>query len=734
MRKIIGLVCLAISLNAAASDTAVVSSLNRAIYQSIAARDAISAKDSLLVLGSHSITGVRNQYFYGLNKALLKSYKKQYAPALASLDSLNEVPGLERRYPVLHLKVLFGKAKIYRATKDAEETLALFDSLIAKATRIKSSYFEGVSYYYKGRIYEDKGLLNESILQYEEGLKAFVNYEGNNNLRGQITKSLGIVYRKLGLYSKATDYYVQALDEYMAQNNLVGVASMYNSMGILSTSKSEYKKGLQYFRKAMLYDSLSQSNRSIKMNVLNNIVVSYLGMERYDSAKVQLQVNVKLARKAKSRVELGKAMNNLAIAYKGLEQYELAKKYYYKSLHIKRLTKQESFIAATKLGLAHAHLLSGNVDSAGYYFDGLSEHIGEYSSLKLRHEYYERMVDYQRARNDYKSALEAMDSTYRLFEKMNTSDQADLQRSYESLFNMKAAQLENKELRSLIEREQQIATINKERAQLQQVVMWVTAGVLLVFVLLLIYITRKRRKLRISNAKLESTNGRLQESLSDNREIISIVAHDLKSPMSQVQGLINLMRYDDNLNAEQRGFLKIIDKVFENNDRLINNLTLAHQNESKPLKITSFSLNELMQDAKDRFNGQAYGKEIKLILDVQDGLYLATDKDLLMRVIDNFLSNAIKFSPPEENVVITAFTTAQSTTVAIQDFGPGIAPKDRSKLFKRFQRLDNKPTAGESSSGLGLYITKTIADKLNADITVESEKGKGSTFSIVFNN
>lgn len=734
MRKIVVLVCLAISFRVAASDTATVSGLNRAIYKAIAERNTVAAKDSLSSLSRQNITDARNACFFALNKALYKSYRRQYGPALVSLDSLEQVKGIESDFPVLHARVLLARAKIYRSTKEAEEALSLFDSLATKASVLGNAYLTRVAYYYKGRIYEDKGQLNESILEYEEGLQAFPNYRGKKHLRGQITKSLGIVYRKLGLYSKATDFYVQALDEYMADKNLSGVASMYNSMGILSTSKSEYKKGLQYFRKAMLYDSLANGSRSIKMNVLNNIVVCFLGMEHYDSARVQLLVNIKLAQKAKSRIELGKAMNNLAIAYKGLEQYELSKRYYYRSLHIKRLTKQESYVTATKLGLAHAHLLSGNLDSAGFYFEGLAEKMGHNTSLKSRHEFYERMVDYYRARGDYESALTAMDSTYGLFEKMNTSDQADLQRSYESLFNMKAAQLENKELRTLIEREKEMASMNEERAKMQQRITWITVGVLLIIVFMLVNIARQRRKLKQSNARLEVTNNRLQESLSDNREIISIVAHDLKSPMSQVQGLINLMRDDENLNAEQRGFMKIIDKVFENNEQLINNLTLAHQNESKPLKITSFSVNELLNYAKDRFSGQAFGKEIRLLLDVEEGLYLATDRELLGRVIDNFVSNAIKFSPPEENVVIKAFANAKSTTIAVQDFGPGIAPEERSKLFKRFQRLQNKPTAGESTSGLGLYITKTIADKLNADIVVESEKGEGSTFSIVFNN
>jgi len=735
MRKVVVLVFLAISLNAkAASDSSVVSRINQAIYKAIGHRDAIQAEDSLAVLAKMSIEDSRNKYFLRLNKALLESYKKRYVPALASLDSLNDTKEFERNYPILHLKAVFGKARIYRATKETEQAISLFDSLINKAMTLHSNYFTGVGYYYKGRIYEDKGLLNESILEYEKAIKSLENYGGSHNVMGQTTKSLGIVYRKLGLYSKATDYYVRALDEYMARKDLGGVASMYNSMGILSTSKSEYPKGLRYFKKALLYDSLADNRRSIKMNVLNNIVVCYLGQEQYDSARVKLLMNVKLAKKAKNRVELGKAMNNFAIAYKGLEQYELSKRYYYKSLHLKRLTKQESFIAATKLGLAHAHLLSGNLDSAGYYFERLSQSINHNTSIKSKHQYYELLVSYYRARNDFEQALSALDSTYQLFEKMNQSDQADLQRSYESLFNMKAAQLENDELRKRIEREQELTENSRERADRQTRIAWATVGGFLLVGFLLVFIWKERKKLRMTNEKLESTNARLQESLSDNREIISIVAHDLKAPMGQIKGLIDLMRDDDNLNPEQLGFMKIIDKVFDNNDRLINNLMLAHQNESRPLKITSFSLSDVLREAKDRFNGQAFGKEIRLILDVDDGLYLATDQDLLSRVIDNFLSNAIKFSPPEENVIIKAFATSKSTVIAIQDFGPGIANDERSKLFKRFQRLGNKPTGGESSSGLGLYITKTIADKLNADIMVESKKGEGSTFSIAFNN
>jgi signal transduction histidine kinase len=102
----------------------------------------------------------------------------------------------------------------------------------------------------------------------------------------------------------------------------------------------------------------------------------------------------------------------------------------------------------------------------------------------------------------------------------------------------------------------------------------------------------------------------------------------------------------------------------------------------------------------------------------------------LSRIVDNLLTNAIKFSNRNASVEIAAGTSNNLIWISIKDQGQGFSEKDKRDLFQKFKRLSAKPTAGESSNGLGLAIVKTLVDRMKGTIELVSEKGKGSEFII----
>jgi signal transduction histidine kinase len=104
--------------------------------------------------------------------------------------------------------------------------------------------------------------------------------------------------------------------------------------------------------------------------------------------------------------------------------------------------------------------------------------------------------------------------------------------------------------------------------------------------------------------------------------------------------------------------------------------------------------------------------------------------NFLKRVLYNLISNAIKFSPFEKEIIISVIDTNKTFTISVKDKGPGISEEDQEKLFNKFNKLKNKPTNNESSSGLGLYIVKKLLKNLHGEIEVISELGKGTTFKL----
>jgi signal transduction histidine kinase len=100
------------------------------------------------------------------------------------------------------------------------------------------------------------------------------------------------------------------------------------------------------------------------------------------------------------------------------------------------------------------------------------------------------------------------------------------------------------------------------------------------------------------------------------------------------------------------------------------------------------------------------------------------------QVLENFTSNAIKYSPPGTSIIARVLASADTVRFEVQDEGPGLSDEDKQKLFGFFQRLSARPTGGESSHGVGLAITKRVVDLHNGKIWAESELGKGTTFIV----
>jgi signal transduction histidine kinase len=106
------------------------------------------------------------------------------------------------------------------------------------------------------------------------------------------------------------------------------------------------------------------------------------------------------------------------------------------------------------------------------------------------------------------------------------------------------------------------------------------------------------------------------------------------------------------------------------------------------------------------------------------------DRQILGQILDNLVSNAVKFSPRGKTIHVRVDRRQGRVRLEVRDEGPGLTEQDRERLFKRFARLSARPTGGEGSTGLGLSIVAKLAELLGARITCESEPGKGATFTL----
>ena len=228
------------------------------------------------------------------------------------------------------------------------------------------------------------------------------------------------------------------------------------------------------------------------------------------------------------------------------------------------------------------------------------------------------------------------------------------------------------------------------------------------------------------------------EHLSDlNREkdgMMDIVAHDLKSPLNNISGLVNLVSMDGELNDEQITHLNSIKNQISIGNDLIRDLLDIHAYEHAESKTENvqIQLDQYIPEFVKNYQQVIDNKHQQLeIIRPSESIMLNTDPNLLRRILDNILTNAIKFSNENKVITIEYGIDNKMVNISITDQGPGISTQDQKNMFKMFKKLSARPTGGESSNGLGLSIINTLVKKLNGNINVDSEVGSGTRFSVI---
>ncbi|MEK6673456.1 MAG: HAMP domain-containing sensor histidine kinase [Nitrospirota bacterium] len=214
-------------------------------------------------------------------------------------------------------------------------------------------------------------------------------------------------------------------------------------------------------------------------------------------------------------------------------------------------------------------------------------------------------------------------------------------------------------------------------------------------------------------------------------KFLGITAHDLRNPIVSIRGFSELILGEsENLTNDQRELLTIINTVSNQMLTLLNDLLDVSIIESGKLdlqlELASFS--DFLVDRVKINTVIADKKGIKLHADFDDVPETLFDSNRIGQVIDNLISNAIKFSPPSANIYVKIKKDDEVIRVSVKDEGPGISMDDKLKLFGEYQRLTAKPTGGEKSTGLGLSIAKKIVEAHRGKIWAESEPGSGATF------
>jgi signal transduction histidine kinase len=239
------------------------------------------------------------------------------------------------------------------------------------------------------------------------------------------------------------------------------------------------------------------------------------------------------------------------------------------------------------------------------------------------------------------------------------------------------------------------------------------------------------------NRELEQRNKALITLDNEKNNLIKILAHDLKTPINHIEGMAQLLTLDSSISKEDKAeMLNHILNASKRLSKMITNILDIDALENNRFKILkeNTDIGKLVNHVVSSFKLQALNKQISILVSTphqNKPMFCLTDQVVLTEILENLISNAIKFSNSGSQITVSYKEEGKSILISVKDNGQGISNIEMIKLFSKYPNISSKPTGGEKSIGLGLSIVKKYVELLGGSVWCESELGVGSTFFVM---
>ncbi|TML47218.1 MAG: HAMP domain-containing histidine kinase [Actinobacteria bacterium] len=231
---------------------------------------------------------------------------------------------------------------------------------------------------------------------------------------------------------------------------------------------------------------------------------------------------------------------------------------------------------------------------------------------------------------------------------------------------------------------------------------------------------------------LADQNERLRELDRMKDEFVSLVSHELRTPLTSIRGYLELFRDSGDLTPKQREFLKVVDRNSQRLLELVGDLLFLAKIDAGAFEIDldEVDLAQVVEESIEACRPMAESRKIELVASIGNPPPLVGDRTRLAQVLDNLVSNALKFTEAGGRVEVTLSSEDEHVLLEVKDTGLGVSPEEQPLLFERFFRSSRATENAIPGTGLGLTITKAIVERHGGWITLESEGNVGTTVRV----
>lgn len=629
-----------------------------------------------------------------------------------------------RNSSILHFSLSANRQSL----QDAQVALEIFEELDNKSGQVSvlnviGGFYSQVGHFDKALEYQQKAL----VIQEKVGEKAYI---------ARILNNIGIIYCRLDQYDQALDHHLKALAVSEELNDVASVADILNNVSIVYNSLGHYETALKYLQKALpIYRA--QGNQQGIATTLGNIGLNFQLLGKYDAALEHIVASLEIKKNMGNRMGVAVDLQKMGTIHHTLEEHEKAVPYLRKAGDIYRHLGAIAGEAEARFQTGKIFTSMHSTGQAQECFDQAIELAENAGYKRLLYEIYEEYSHLCETTGEYKNALEYYKQAAKIRREVLNVEKQKAVAGIELRYDIEKAErekeifrLRNVELASALENiEKAHALLEEKNSSLAEAYEEIALQQQM--------LVQANEELAVANRKYQIANQQLVALNDDKNEILGIVAHDLKNPLFSIQLTAeNLKRYYSKVtDVSALHAVEMIESAATQMFNLVTNLLGVNALESGKIAF-NFEVVDLAGIAKkiaDSYQARAHSKNIVISFAASsEPMPIHVDKERIEEVLDNLISNAIKYSPFNRNIWIRVRTIGKRAACEIQDEGPGLTEEDKERLFEKFARLSARPTGGEPSSGLGLSIVKRLVEAMNGKVSCESSFGEGAAFLVEF--
>lgn len=543
--------------------------------------------------------------------------------------------------------------------------------------------------------------------------------------KGMSLNNISWAYYRKGDYSKGFDFALQALHINDSIASLPQLAISYRNVGAIYNSQAKYRESMDYFRKEMHIHQQLNNQPGIGRS-LNNISFSAHRGRFKDSALIYayraLQHNSKLG----DKYLIAFCLRTLGDIYMDDGAIDRSIEYFSASVAAARSAKSNFIIETSLYRLGKAYQQKKQWEKSIPYFEEavkIAEELGakgEQSTIyKLLSQSYNALGDYKNAYRT-QSVHVALNDT--LFEERSRARLAQMQVSFET--EKKQAEI------NLLKKEDEIQKNKISDQRLYSFLLLIVVG--LVLALWLVSWRRNQFK-QLVNKQLRQQKEALEQASYQKDKIFSILSHDLRTPIASLSNVLHLVEQQS---LSDDAFAKIrvaLNKQIGSLNTTLDNLLLWSKSQMEGItdvNATEVLLYDVVENNRHLLMAAASQKKIAINNDIPLSARLYVDIHHLDIILRNLLLNALKFTDEGGEINIRFGETPDTGTISVADTGIGMNADQLNKLFKINTHFTTAGTKNEKGAGLGLLLCKEFTEANKGAITVNSEPGNGSVFSV----